>query len=81
MKNTKRIKIILSILVLLLSSYSLLTRDFTYSPLTSLSAGLLVLAICMEEIRKGKGRLWNLIFLATILLFGLVFIHTVILLI
>ena len=54
----KIIKIILAIIVVAISIYGLITKDFSYGPLSSLLLGILIGIMGIEELKtKGKSSL------------------------
>ena len=59
----KIIKIILALVVIAFSTYGLMTKDFLFSPISSLVLGILIAIIGIEEF-KNKGRnSWGLFFI------------------
>ena len=68
MQNTKILKITFGAVVLILSVYSLWTKDFTYQGITLFFLGLFMSVLGVEESKKNKGRRWNLdVFTALVL--------------
>ena len=54
----KIIKIILALVVMAVSAYGLITKDFSYGPISSLLLGIFIAIIGMEEFKnKGKNSL------------------------
>ena len=81
MLNTKILKITFSAVVLILSVYSLWTKDFTYQNITLFFLGLLMAILGVEESKKNKVRHWNLyVFTAIILLATLLIQYVMVLL-
>lgn len=70
MQNTKILKIIFSAVVLILSVYSLWTKDFTYQNITLFFLGLLMSVLGVEESKKKEGQRWNLYVFTSIFLFA-----------
>ena len=54
----KIIKIIIALVVMAVSAYGLITRDFSYGPISSLLLGIFIAIIGIEEFEyKGKNSL------------------------
>lgn len=70
MQNTKILKITFGAEVLILSVYSLWTKDFTYQGITLLFLGLFMSVLGVEESKKKEGRRWNLYVFTSIFLFA-----------
>lgn len=70
MQNTKILKITFGAVVLILSVYSLWTKDFTYQGITLLFLGLFMSVLGVEESKKKEGRRWNLYVFTSIFLFA-----------
>ena len=70
MQNTKILKITFGAVVLILSVYSLWTKDFTYQGITLFFLGLFMSVLGVEESKKNKGRRWNLYVFTSIFLFA-----------
>jgi len=51
----KVIKVILALIAITISTYSLITKDFSYSPLATLLLGIFFAIVGVEEF-KNKGR-------------------------
>lgn len=77
MRNTKILKIIFSAVVLILSVYSLWTKDFTYQGITVFFLGLFMSVFGVEESKKKEGRRWNLYVFTAIFLFATLLIQYV----
>ena len=59
----KIIKIILALVVIAISTYGLITKDFLYGPISSLLLGIFIAIIGIEEF-KNKGRnSWGMFFM------------------
>ena len=68
MQNTKILKITFGAVVLILSVYSLWTKDFTYQNIALFFLGLLMSVLGVEESKRDKDRRWNLyVFTAVVL--------------
>ncbi len=70
MQNTKILKITFGAVVLILSVYSLWTKDFTYQGVTVFFLGLFMSVFGVEESKKNKGRRWNLYIFTAVVLFA-----------
>lgn len=70
MQNTKILKITFGAEVLILSVYSLWTKDFTYQGIMLLFLGLFMSVLGVEESKKKEGRRWNLYVFTSIFLFA-----------
>ena len=70
MQNTKILKITFGAVVLILSVYSLWTKDFTYQGVTVFFLGLFMSVFGVEESNKNKGRRWNLYVFTAVALFA-----------
>ena len=70
MQNTKILKITFGAVVLILSVYSLWTKDFTYQGVTVFFLGLFMSVFGVEESKKNKGRRWNLYVFTEVVLFA-----------
>ena len=70
MQNTKILKITFGAVVLILSVYSLWTKDFTYQGITLFFLGLFMSVLGVEESKKKEGRRWNLYVFTSIFLFA-----------
>lgn len=68
MQNTKILKITFGAVVLILSVYSLWTKDFTYQGITLFFLGLFMSVLGVEESKKKEGRRWNLYVFTSIFL-------------
>ena len=77
MQNTKILKITFSAVVLILSVYSLWTKDFTYQGITLFFLGLFMSVLGVEESKKNKGRRWNLYVFTAVVLFATLLIQYV----
>jgi len=77
MKNTKILKITFAAVVLILSVYSLWTKDFTYQNITLFFLGLLMCVLGVEESKKNKGRRWNLYIVTAVILLATLLIQYV----
>ena len=77
MQNTKILKITFGAVVLILSVYSLLTKDFTYQGVTVFFLGLFMSVFGVEESKKNKGRRWNLYVFTAVVLFATLLIQYV----
>ena len=77
MQNTKILKITFGAVVLILSVYSLWTKDFTYQGITLLFLGLFMSVLGVEESKKKEGRRWNLYVFTSIFLFATLLIQYV----
>jgi len=81
MQNTKIMKTTFGAVVLILSVYSLWTKDFTYQNITLFFLGLFMSVFGVEESKKNKGRRWNLyVFTAVVLFATLLFQYVMVLL-
>ncbi|MFE6168755.1 DUF3953 domain-containing protein [Viridibacillus arvi] len=64
----KIIKIILALVVIAISAYDLITKDFLYGPISSLLLGIFIAIIGIEEFKnKGKNS-WGMFFIPVSLL-------------
>ncbi|KOO49163.1 hypothetical protein ABE042_16030 [Viridibacillus arvi] len=64
----KIIKIILALVVIAISAYDLITKDFLYGPISSLLLGIFIAIIGIEEFEnKGKNS-WGMFFIPVSLL-------------
>ena len=64
----KFIKIILVLVVMAVSAYGLITKDFSYGPISSLLLGIFIAIIGIEEFKnKGKNS-WGMFFIPVSLL-------------
>ncbi|MPM53212.1 hypothetical protein SDC9_99977 [bioreactor metagenome] len=70
MRNTKILKTTFGAGVLILSVYSLWTKDFSYQNITVFFLGLFMSVLGVEESKKNKSRRWNLYVFTAILLFA-----------
>ena len=70
MQNTKILKITFGAVVLILSVYSLWTKDFTYQGITLFFLGLLMSVLGVEESKRDKDRRWNLYVFTAVVLFA-----------
>ncbi|MDB6354494.1 hypothetical protein PH235_13095 [Trichococcus sp. K1Tr] len=70
MQNTKIMKTTFGAVVLILTVYSLWTKDFTYQNITLFFLGLFMSVFGVEESKKNKGRRWNLYVFTAIFLFA-----------
>ena len=70
MQNTKILKITFGAVVLILSVYSLWTKDFTYQGVTVFFLGLFMSVFGVEESKKNKGRRWHLYVFTAVVLFA-----------
>ena len=70
MHNTKILKITFSAVVLILSVYSLWTKDFTYQNIALFFLGLLMSVLGVEESKRDKDRRWNLYVFTAVVLFA-----------
>ena len=70
MQNTKILKITFSAVVLILSVYSLWTKDFTYQNIALFFLGLLMSVLGVEESKRDKDRRWNLYVFTAVALFA-----------
>ena len=77
MQNTKILKITFGAVVLILSVYSLWTKDFTYQGVTVFFLGLFMSVFGVEESKKNKGRRWNLYVFTAVVLFATLLIQYV----
>lgn len=77
MQNTKILKITFGAVVLILSVYSLWTKDFTYQGITLLFLGLFMSVLGVEESKKKEGRRWNVFVFTAIVLFATLLIQYV----
>lgn len=77
MQNTKILKIIFGAVVLILSVYSLWTKDFTYQGITLFFLGLFMSVFGVEESKKKEGRRWNLYVFTALFLFATVLLQYV----
>ena len=77
MQNTKILKITFGAVVLILSVYSLWTKDFTYQGITLFFLGLFMSVLGVEESKKKEGRRWNLYVFTSIFLFATLLIQYV----
>lgn len=70
MQNTKILKITFGAVVLILSVYSLWTKDFSYQNITVVFLGLFMSVFGVEESKKKEGRRWNLYVFTAVVLFA-----------
>ena len=77
MQNTKILKITFSAVVLILSVYSLWTKDFTYQNIALFFLGLLMSVLGVEESKRDKDRRWNLYVFTAVVLFATLLIQYV----
>lgn len=70
MQNTKILKITFGAVVLILSVYSLWTKDFTYQNIALFFLGLLMSVLGVEESKRDKDRRWNLYVFTAVVLFA-----------
>ena len=77
MQNTKILKITFGAVVLILSVYSLWTKDFTYQGITLFFLGLFMSVLGVEESKKNKGRRWTLYVFTAVVLFATLLIQYV----
>ena len=70
MQNTKILKITFGAVVLILSVYSLWTKDFTYQNIALFFLGLLMSVLGVEESKRDKDRRWNLYVFRAVVLFA-----------
>lgn len=58
----KIIKVMLALIVVAISMYGLMTKDFSYAPISSLLLGILFAIMGIEEYKmKGKNNGWGLV--------------------